>query len=334
VDDAIRLKCPDCGANRILWAAPDQQEIACPVCGRMVPVERPAAEQGQAMDVAPDASDAAVPPAPGKLDVSLPPESAAVAYGPPMMGLMPYGMMPMLPPPPPRPRPVTAVVVLLALETVAGLALGLAQFFVPELRDSELLISGGRPDMGLLGAFLVSAFAVAGLAITSLVLLLIWTYRVHQDMEVLTAGTHSPSPGLAMGLLFVPVMHPFWLWHVLRQLSNRVSGPRHANGTTGGPAVVGRTPLGIFLALSALALAAVPISIVVTLNMQSVGRLTTEFVILTSVVLGVDLLASACQAVALWQIGREAAAFTAAQTAQLAPAVPGQMGYPMVGKAF
>ena len=62
-----------------------------------------------------------------------------------------------------------------------------------------------------------------GFAIAYFVMLLVWTWRVHDRFGLLTQGAYRPTPGMAMGLLFVPVFQWFWLAWILYRLSRHAA---------------------------------------------------------------------------------------------------------------
>jgi hypothetical protein len=78
----------------------------------------------------------------------------------------------------------------------------------------------------------VGAFICIGvvLLVAFVVMFLMWWYRIHKDMAVLTYGRHSPTPGLALGLCFVPVLNLFWIPYCLSQLGKQISDMHAANG--------------------------------------------------------------------------------------------------------
>ena len=62
-----------------------------------------------------------------------------------------------------------------------------------------------------------------GFGIAYFVVLLVWTWRVHDGFGMLTQGAYRPTPGMAMGLLFVPVFQWFYLAWILYRLSRHAA---------------------------------------------------------------------------------------------------------------
>ncbi len=81
-----------------------------------------------------------------------------------------------------------------------------------------------------LAPFLYEGAIVWGALVFGLVyglLMLGWVWRIHDDVGLLTVGKYRPKPGLAFGLLFVPLFQGWWLGWLLIRLN------RHAAKATG-----------------------------------------------------------------------------------------------------
>ncbi len=315
MNDAVKLKCPSCGHERVVWLSDGQTAENCTSCGASIPIPHPIPQTDAGPQPRPDST-------PGRLDVSLPPEpvkapfspTAYAGYPPPPQ---PYGR-PMLAPHIPMPRNVMPVATMLALMTLFLAAWSLIQFLTPQLL-SPSTGTGGRQTINwnVFTWVMIGSVITLALVATYFTLLLIWTYRTHQDLEALTRGTHSPSPGLAMGLLFVPLMHPFWLWHVLRRLSARVSEVNDNEAT------IGILPLMAFLVASALQVLAQIPGFIFAQHVQESGVVTMEFRLFQLAVAGLNVAGLICLLVALAAIGNAVARYTA----NAAPAwTPGGQG--------
>ncbi len=77
------------------------------------------------------------------------------------------------------------------------------------------------PEMTILGIAFVGSCVTAILILIAFVLQLMWIHRIHTDAK--RAGKYQKvSPGLALGLSFVPVIHNIWTAWTLRSLSSFV----------------------------------------------------------------------------------------------------------------
>lgn len=105
------------------------------------------------------------------------------------------------------------------------LAVGIVQFIQAAVMATLGPKPGQDPTQMAPGAMgitaivaIVGCFAGAAL-LTALVLQFVWIYRIHKD-AMRARGYNNISPGLALGLSFVPVIHSIWTAWTLKKLSS------------------------------------------------------------------------------------------------------------------
>jgi hypothetical protein len=311
MDEAAHLRCPHCGADRIIWLPAEQTEAPCPQCGQTATVEHPE----PTVTTPPPAVTAGPPRVP-----TYPPVPAPTGFAPavgPGPGL--YGA-PVIAPVIPRQRDARPMMILLALSILAMTAYGILQVFAREihLQNPFATTRPAAASHSIAATMAQGAqFISVMLILTYVILLLVWIYRVHRDLEMLTYGRHCPTPGLAMGLLFVPVVHSFWLCHVLRRLSQRASGALPSPGhppAAGRVQAVGLLPLAVFLVIAILQVLSLPVGLLLMARASDAGEVSNGFLIFQTVRAGIDVLGIAVLAVALYSISNAVASFVAEQT--------------------
>ena len=74
-------------------------------------------------------------------------------------------------------------------------------------------------------------WGVLGLAIITLgIYLLVWIYKVHEEVRDHSKSGHDISPGLALGLCFIPIFNFIWLCIILGKLVHRVNMMQSEDG--------------------------------------------------------------------------------------------------------
>ena len=236
----------------------------------------------------------------------------------------------------PRRRRTTPILVLL----LASLALRV--LLVPISLHSELAqyqrLSGGpsaAPPATQWAEIVtqIGGYLNTGLCVALVVVLMVSVYRVHRDLMILTCGVHRPRPGLALGLLFIPVFHWIWLWHLLRKLSGRTSvdppGRTWPNGAWGAPIGVGWAHAYLVAMCALLAATAVYIVVLVSTIVRTFpyGGLPEwfpEFLVAGSIMTAVlGLVADVCLVIALRGIGRAVGDYTESHMAAARSMPPG-----------
>jgi hypothetical protein len=296
----------------MVWAPPQTAQLPCPACGAPATLVREQTRPAPAVPP-PTAQWPAPPPAyPAKPPVG--------AFAPYAVGPPPYGA-PYVQPHIPRPRSVKPAVVLLVLTMLGLVTMALIALpFFAEMATWQR--PPASPPLGPILGILLGALVVAGLSTAYFVTLLIWLWRVHKDMEALTYGRHSPTAGLAIGLMFVPVLSPFWLWHCLRRLAARAAKGR------GAAAPAGAVVLTAFLVISIAELLAPLPSFVLGQQVAATRQVTAAYLAFQIGTAILGLIGNICLAIALTVVGRATADCTAVLMAQASASPPGAKPWP------
>lgn len=168
-------------------------------------------EEAASPAAAPAAAGPSPAPAPSEQAVAAPPAATAFGHGPPG-----------------RPRRLGWFIILAAMLTALSVATQIVQFVEIGPIDwsagvEELMTKMNRetPISSGMGCFQIL------LSLALWVSALVWVYTVHREIHDYTLGAHGISPGLALGLCFVPIFSSvFWWIYMPYQLAQTIL--RHA----------------------------------------------------------------------------------------------------------
>jgi len=130
--------------------------------------------------------------------------------------------------------------------TILGAIMGLYQL----ASTSEVDQSTSAASKSVLGFFYSCSAGVAG--IVAVALTLMWVYRIHKDARR-GRNYRSVSPGLALGLSFIPVFNYVWVTWTMKKLAAFARPSDAAEDSTENPAIKATSlclVAGIVLALS------------------------------------------------------------------------------------
>jgi hypothetical protein len=215
----IEFQCPGCNRRLRVKDEAAGRKARCPGCRQIVQIPAAGAEEelvlldeGPAAPGAPGPAPAAPPPAaPPPLNIDetpvgqpLPPTAARVAVGRPAPAMRPAGRMS-------KAFFVGAIVGGLA---IGSIVIGIAAVSIGT-GMAELMNRGEEPTPEEVQAVFARAgplLPIGGLIQSAgAVVLLIFVYKIWAAVR---APGVSPSPGLAVGLFFVPLVNIFWMFYV------------------------------------------------------------------------------------------------------------------------